>query len=116
MKLEGPAGVTKLPAISFDQLIVPEKGITLLKRPKKFQSKESQIPSGILTQDLGGNGRSFTGDNTGLGRGGRGNGQMNDLVWAKKVGRSNTGTHCTTGHCRGGFDELHACSVSATQE
>ena len=107
-KLEGPANVTKLPAISFDQLIVPEKGITLLKRPKKFQSKESQIPSGILTQYLGGNGRSFAGDHTGLSWGGRGNGQMNDLVWAQNVGRSDAGTYGTNVHCLGQLNEFHA--------
>src|SRR5713226_9468570 len=94
-KLEGPAGVTKLPAISFDQLIVPEKGITLLKRPKKFQSKESQIPTGILTQGRRGDGRRGSGENTGVGRAARGNGQMHDVAWAQKVGRSKVGPHGT---------------------
>ncbi len=108
MKLEGPAGVTKLPAISSDQLIVPEKGITLLKRPKKFQSKKPQLPRGILTQYLCGNGRSLAGDNTGRGRGGRGNGQMNDLVWAQNVGRSDAGTYGTNVHCLGQLNEFHA--------
>ena len=108
MKLEGPAGVTKLPAISSDQLIVPEKGITLLKRPKKFQSKEPHITGSILAQYLGGNGRSFTGDHTGLGWGGRGNGQMNDLVWAQNVGRCDTGTHGTNVQRLGELDEFHA--------
>jgi len=94
--------------ITRDQLNVPEKGITLLKRPKKFQSKEPHITGSILAQYLGGNGRSFTGDHTGLGWGGRGNGQMNDLVWAQNVGRCDTGTHGTSVQRLGELDEFHA--------
>ena len=66
-----------------------------------------------MTQNLRGDGRSFVGDDTGGGRGGGWDGEVDDLIGSKDVGRGNTSTSGANVHGLRQFDEFGPRGIRA---
>ena len=88
----------------------------LLKCSQKFQTEEPHLSGGILTENLGGYGRSFVGDDTGGGGGGCWDGEVDELVGSKDVSRGNTSPRGADIHGLRQFDELRPRGIRTAYE
>ena len=73
-------------------------------------------PAAVLSQNPRSDRGRFAGDNAGGGRRGSGNGQMDDLISSKRIGRGDTGAGRADIQSFGEFDEVGARSVGARRK
>ena len=89
---------------------------SLLQRAQKLQPKKAKVAGSVLAKDAGCDRRSLRGDGARGSRGRSRNGEVNDLIWSKDVGRGNTGARGANVERLGQFDELGARGVRASHE
>jgi hypothetical protein len=93
-----------------------QRGNTLLKWLEEFQPKKSHIPRGILTEDLGGDGRGLAGNDSRGGRRRSWNRQVDDLIGPENVCRRYAGAGGTNIEGFGELDEFDSGGVRGAQK
>lgn len=93
-----------------------QRGNTLLKWLKEFQPKEADIACRLLAKDACGNRRSFAGNDSRRSRGGSGDGEMNNLIWAQEVAGGDAGTSGADIESLRQLDEFRARGIGRAKE